>query len=92
MCTKDELSCLVRDYLDIDSEIKARQVIAEQYRDAIKREMDLRNVEELEVDEHIVRYRDVLTSIFDKTAFKKKYEDLYALYLKQVQSKKLTIC
>ena len=92
MCTKDELSCLVRDYLDIDSEIKARQVIAEQYRDAIKREMDLRNVEELEVDEHIVRYRDVLTSIFDKTAFKKKYEDLYALYLKQVPSKKLTIC
>ena len=39
MCTKDELSCLVRDYLDIDSEIKARQVIAEQYKDAIKKEI-----------------------------------------------------
>ena len=92
MCTNNELSNLVRDYLEIDSEIKARQVIAEQYKDAIKKEMDQRNVEELTVDEHIVRYRDVLTSIFDKTAFKKKYEDLYALYLKQVPSKKLTIC
>lgn len=91
MCTREQLSNLVRDYLEIDGEIKARQVIAEQYKDAIKKEMDLRDVEELEVDEHIVRYRDVLTSIFDKTAFKKKYEELYALYLKQVPSKKFSI-
>lgn len=91
MCTKAELSNLVRDYLEIDGEIKARQVILDQYKDAIKKEMTLREVEELEVDEHIVRYKDVLTSIFDKTAFKKKYEDLYALYLKQVPSKKFSI-
>ena len=91
MCTKDELSNLVRDYLEIDGEIKARQVIAEQYKDAIKREMDSRDVDELEVDEHIVRYKDVLTSVFDKTSFKKKYEELYTSFIKQVQSKKFTI-
>lgn len=91
MCTNNELSNLVRDYLEIDSEIKARQVIAEQYKDAIKRELDLRNVEELAVDEHIVRYKSILTSIFDKTAFKKKYEELYTSFLKQVQSKKFSI-
>jgi len=92
MCTKDELSILVRDYLDIDSEIKQRQIIAENIKDLIKKEMDEREVEELEVDEHIIRYRDVLSSVFDKTAFKKKYEELYSSFLKQVQSKKFSIC
>ena len=91
MCTIDELGNMVRDYLELDGEIKQRQVIAEQLKDAIKKEMDEREVEELAVDEHIVRYRDVLTSIFDKTAFKKKYEELYGLYLRQVPSKKFSI-
>lgn len=91
MCTNNELSNLVRDYLEIDSEIKARQIIAEKYKDAIKKELDLRNVEELAVNEHIVKYKSILTSIFDKTAFKKKYEELYTSFLKQVQSKKFSI-
>ena len=91
MCTNYELSNKVRDFLELDKEIKSRQVIAEAIKDEIKKEMDERNVEELEVDEHIVRYKDVLSSIFDKTAFKKKYEELYTLYLKQVQSKKFSI-
>lgn len=89
--TNYELSKNVRDYLELDSEIKARQLVAESIKDSIKKEMDDRGVSELEVDEHIVRYRDVLTSVFDKTAFKKKYEELYSLYLKQVQSKKFAI-
>ena len=91
MCTKSELSNLVRKYLEIDGEIKARQVIADQYKEAIKKELTLREVEELEVDEHIVRYKDVLSSIFDKTSFKKDHELLYTLYLKQVPSKKFSI-
>lgn len=91
MCTKRELSNLVRDYLDVDSEIKSREVIKEQIKDEIKKEMDERNLEDLEIDEHIIRYRNVLTSVFDKTAFKKKYEELYTLYLKQVPTKKFSI-
>ena len=89
--TNNELSQSVRNYLELEGEIKARQVIADAIKDEIKREMDTRGVQELEVDEHIVRYKDVLTSIFDKTAFKKKYEELYSFFLKQVQSKKFTI-
>ncbi len=85
------LSSLVRNYLEADREIKAKQVLAEEMKDLIKQEMDERDIEELEVDEHIVRYRDVLTSTFDKTSFKKKYEELYSMFLKQIKSKKFTI-
>ena len=53
--------------------------------------MEARNVEELAVGEHIVRYKDVLTSVFDKSKFKAKYEELYAMFLKQIPSKKFSI-
>ena len=91
MCTREELSNLVRDYLEIDGEIKQKQIIAEGLKNEIKQEMDLRNVDSLQVDEHIVRYRDVLISLFDKTNFKRKYSELYALYIKQVPAKKFSI-
>ena len=91
MCTKEQLSNLVRNYLEIDSEIKARQVILESIKNSIKKEMDLRNVDELEVDEHIVRYKDVLISSFNTSAFKAKYELLYTSFLKQIQCKKFSI-
>ena len=90
--SNDKMSSLVKEYLELDAEIKAQQLVAEEIKDQIKSEMTERGVEELEVDSHIVRYRDVLTSVFDKTRFKAKYEDLYALFLKQVQSKKFSIC
>lgn len=87
-----ELSNVVRAYLEVDQEIKQKQILADQFKDVIKREMESRGIEELPVDEHIVRYKDVLTSVFNKTAFKKKYEELYTSFLTQIQSKKFTIC
>ena len=87
----DELIILVHDFLELEAEIKQQQILSENIKNKIKEEMENRNVEELEVGEHIVRYRDVLTSIFDKVAFKKKYEELYTSFLKQIQSKKFSI-
>ena len=89
--SNDKLSSLVKDYLEVDAEIKAQQLVADELRNQIKEEMTERGVEELEVDSHIVRYRDVLTSVFDKTRFKAKYEELYALFLRQVSAKKFSI-
>ena len=48
--TNNELSQSVRNYLELEGEIKARQVIADAIKDEIKKEMDTRGVEELEVD------------------------------------------
>lgn len=89
--SNDNLRDLVRELIDIENDIQARKIVAETVRNQIKQEMEERNLEELEVDEHIVRYKDILTSVFDKTAFKKKYEELYLLYLKQIPSKRFII-
>ena len=86
-----ELNILVHDFLELDAEIKQQQLVAESLKNRIKEEMEARNVEELAVGEHIVRYKDVLTSVFDKSKFKAKYEELYTMFLKQIPSKKFSI-
>ena len=87
----DELNTLVHDFLELDAEIRQQQILAENIKNKIKEEMEARNVEELAVGEHIVRYKDVLSSVFDKSKFKAKYEELYAMFLKQIPSKKFSI-
>lgn len=87
----DELNVLIHDYIELDTEIKRQQLLAEDIKNQIKQEMEARNVEELVVGSHVVRYRDVLTSVFDKVLFKKKYEELYSAFLKQIPSKKFSI-
>lgn len=87
----DELNNLVHNYLELDADIKQQQLVLEDIRNKIKEEMEARNVEELPVGEHIVRYRDILTSVFDKVAFKREHEFLYKTFLKQIQSKKFSI-
>ena len=87
----DELNTLVHDFIELDSEIKQQQILAESLKNQIKEEMEARGVDELTVGEHIVRYKDVLTSVFNKTAFKAKYEELYTMFLKQIPSKKFSI-
>ena len=89
--SQQELLSLVHNYLELDAEIKQQQLVLDDIRNQIKEEMEARDVEELPVGEHIVRYRDVLTSVFDRVAFKRKYEELYTSFLKQIQSKKFSI-
>ena len=74
-----------------ESVIAEAQAEAEALRDAIKAEMSLRNVEELEAGQYIVRWTSVLTQRFDSTAFKKVMPDVYKAYTKQVASRRFTI-
>ena len=70
-------------------EIKAQ---AEAIKDDIKAEMTERNVDEMMVDDYIVRYIDVLTTRFDTKRFKEQLgEGLYNEYTKQVPSKRFSI-
>ena len=74
-----------------ESVIAEAQAEAEALKDDIKAEMSLRNVEELEAGQYIVRWTSVLTQRFDSTAFKKVMPDVYKAYTKQVASKRFSI-
>lgn len=89
--SKLELSNLIRDYLVADKERKQAELKANALRDQIKQEMESLQVEELTIDEHIVRFKEVLTSIFDTTSFKNQFGFLYTQFLKQVPTKKFSV-
>lgn len=64
---------------------------AEAIRDEIKQEMLLRNANELEAGQYIVRWTSVLSQRFDTTAFKKVMPEVYKAYTKQVTSRRFSI-
>ena len=63
----------------------------ENLKDAIKREMDARGVEELEAGQYIARFTTVLTNRFDSTAFKREHSEMYKMYTKQTTSRRFSI-
>lgn len=64
----------------------------ESLRDDIKREMERRQVEELEAGQYIARYTSVVSNRLDTSAMKKKLPDVYAAFVKQVTSRRFSIC
>lgn len=71
--------------------IEEAQAEAEAIKDAIKAEMLRRDTEELEAGAYIVRWTSVTSNRFDSTAFKKKYNELYQAFTKQVSRRRFTI-
>ena len=63
----------------------------ENLKDAIKREMDMRGVEEIEAGQYIARFTTVLTNRFDTTAFKREHGEMYRMYTKQTTSRRFSI-
>ena len=65
---------------------------ADAIRDEIKAEMLARKTEELAAGKYIVRWTSVLSNRFDSPAFRKEYNDLYQRFIKQVSSKRFSVC
>ena len=68
--------------------VKAQIIEREQ---AIKEEMENRELEELNLGNVIVRFTNVLSNRFDTTAFKKLHNDLYNEFIKKVASRRFSI-
>lgn len=58
---------------------------------AIKEEMENRELEELNLGNVIIRFTSVLSNRFDTTSFKKLHKDLYNEFIKQVASRRFSI-
>lgn len=63
----------------------------ETLKDTIKREMDNRGVEELEVGQYIARFTTVVSNRLDTTALKRENNALYQRYIKQTTSRRFSI-
>ena len=86
-----EITTKIEDLKELEALIEEAQAEAETLRDAIKAEMEAREVEELIAGQYIIRWTPVLSSRFDSAAFKKVLPELYQAYTKQVSSRRFTI-
>ena len=87
----NELSSKIEALREWENVIAEAQAEAEAIRDVLKSEMTLRNVEELEAGQYIIRWTSVLSQRFDTTAFKKVMPEVYKAYTKQVASRRFSI-
>ena len=80
---------LLNEYEMILDELKAE---ADEIKNDIKAEMEARGVEEMEVDQYIVRFTSVLSTRFDTKKFKQAFgEEVYIAFTKQVASRRFSI-
>jgi predicted phage-related endonuclease len=63
----------------------------EALKDALKKEMNDRGVEELPAGQYIARFTTVLSNRFDSTTFKREHADLYKQYTRQSTSRRFSI-
>lgn len=89
--TKKEIIAQIELMNEWERVIEEAKAEVEAIKDSIKAEMADRDLDELEAGSYIVRYKTVATSRFDSTAFKKTYEDLYKVFLKQSTSRRFSI-
>ncbi len=88
----NEMLNKVEQLIEYEAMIEELKAEAEEIRNAIKSEMDKREIEELEIGSHIVRFTSVVSSRFDSKLFRKTYgEAVYRAYCKEVASKRFSI-
>ncbi len=91
MANNDLLS-KVESLIDYEAMIEELKAEAETIRDEIKKEMDSRELEELSIGSHVVRFTSIVSTRFDTKAFKEKMgAELYKAFTREVTSKRFTI-
>ena len=89
--TNTEMLRKIYELNELEALLSEAKSEAEAIKDSIKEEMERLEVEELTCGQYIIRNTSVLTSKFDTKRFKKDYEEVYKLFLKQVSSKRFSI-
>ena len=88
----NEMMKRIEELISYEAMIEELKAEAEEIRNSIKDEMDQRDIEELEIGSHIVRFTSVLSTRFDTKRFKEVFgEEMYKAYTKEVASKRFSI-
>lgn len=75
----------------LEEQKKELEAQIEGLQEEIKKDMENKGIEEMQIGIFIIRFTSVLSSRFDTKNFKEKYSDLYKEYTKQVASRRFTI-
>ena len=91
MMTNIQMKATVTELLEMEALLEETKQIIDSLKDTLKAEMVERDVETIDLDDHIIRYVDVVSNRFDSTNFKKQFPDMYKAWTKAVPSKRFSI-
>lgn len=86
-----ELTNTLRELKELKAMQEELAAEIETIQDKIKGYMAAKELDTLTVDVYKVSYKEVKSTRFDSTAFKKAYTDLYNLFAKETVSKRFTV-
>ncbi len=89
--TNNEIITKIEALNEWEAIIEEAKAEAESLKDALKAELNSRELEELEAGQYIIRYTSVLTQRFDTTSFKKERPEMYKDFLKQSASRRFSV-
>ena len=91
MLSKKVLEEKVARYQELKAQIEALEAEQEAVKNALSKELERRNVEELAVGENVVRWTVYVQNRFDSNAFKKANPAEYAAWQKQVTGHRFSV-
>lgn len=86
-----ELTKKLRELKELKAMQEELQAEIDNLQDIIKGYMTARELDTLNIDVFKVTYKEVTSSRFDSTAFKKTHTELYNQYLKQTVTKRFVL-
>ena len=86
-----ELTSKIENIKTLQTMIDELTAEMEAVKDEVKAEMNAKGVDEMTVSCFKVRYKEVKSSRFDSTAFKKTHADLYEQYCETTFSRRFSI-
>lgn len=87
----NEITSMVRELKELEALAAEAEAQIEAIKDALKAEMNEKNVEEMKIDVWTVRYKTVTSSRIDTAAFKESMPKIAALYTRETVSRRFTI-
>lgn len=88
---KIELTSKLREIKELKAMQEELQAEIDSLQDEIKNFMEAAEIDTLQVDIFKVSYKEVTSSRFDSTAFKKTHSELYNQYLKHTTSRRFVL-
>lgn len=86
-----EMVSKVEQLKELEALIREAEAEAEALKDEIKREMYMRNTDEMNVGRYTVRWKNVVSNRLDSKALKNDIPHVYGMYLRQSESMRFSI-
>ena len=86
-----DITTTAREYRELQAQIKTLEAQAEALKQALIREMDARQAEELTAGEYTIRYTIYESARLDSAKLKAEHADLYAAYTKKTAATRFQV-